>query len=84
MRRTLLPNYSNSLWSNTGEKYSYLRFKKIVTFAHEFAPVLCPLWEKGLDEHWNMALTNLDNEFGTRLSNKSMTAFLSEIKKINK
>lgn len=57
-RRRLVPNYTHASWAYCSQKHAYLRFKDIVMYVHEYAPVACDVREEGNDQYWNIAITH--------------------------
>lgn len=82
-RKDLVSNYTNSLWTKTGQKNAYLRIRKIMQFIHEFCPLTCYFWDEGRDKHWDRGLNNFYKEFG-HLKDKPLSTLLKEISRFSK
>lgn len=79
-RRTLVSNYTNASWARGGQKHAYLRFRDIVLYVHEHAPIVCNVWEEGNDRHWDTAVDNFYAEVGSEFSTKTQSALLKYIR----
>lgn len=80
-RKDIISNYDPESWFKGGQKSAYFRFKEIVFFAHEMCPVVCNVWEEGLDEHWKSAIVQYNLEMKDCVKPVSMSALVLRIRR---
>jgi len=80
MRKELIQNYNNNMWSSIGQKNIFLRYKGIVELVSEFELVTNRDKEEDQDSVWDSAIKFFHNHFDRDGRPRALTNILRDAK----